>query len=287
MPLNSPYQATERQARFRAEYEAAISPAYNGFLHIGVMYAVGIAIIAWCVSHLQSPTWEWLLILPIAIAGNFVEWGMHRYVMHRRIDVFALRAIYERHTRQHHQYFTDSLPTIDGAARQKQFRIVFFPWRVLSVLTLSGALLGWITAQLLGVDAGYMVPITMVGHYMLYETFHYCCHVPENRFVEHMPFINTIRRHHAAHHNLGIMMRRNMNLTFPLADWVLGTSDLNRGLLGTLFNGYSEQHVREELKPVIARFKADHSRVTLDGPQLTQDETQVVDGLGPRKLMAG
>ena len=33
---------------------------------------------------------------------------MHRYVMHRRVDVFALRAIYERHTREHHQYFTDN-----------------------------------------------------------------------------------------------------------------------------------------------------------------------------------
>lgn len=32
---------------------------------------------------------------------------MHRYVMHKRIDVWALRAIHERHTRQHHQYFTD------------------------------------------------------------------------------------------------------------------------------------------------------------------------------------
>ena len=25
-----------------------------------------------------------------------------------------------------------------------------------------------------------------------------------------------------------------MNLTFPIADWLFGTSDLNRGLIGTL-----------------------------------------------------
>ena len=46
-----------------------------------------------------------------------------------------------------------------------------------------------------------------------------------------MPFVNTIRRHHMAHHNPAIMMERNMNLTFPL-DWLFGTSDLDRGLLG-------------------------------------------------------
>ena len=95
----------------------------------------------------------------------------------------------------------------------------------------------------------------MIGHYMVYETFHFCCHVPENSFVRSMPFVNTIRRHHKAHHNMGIMMHVNMNLTFPVADWAMGTSDLKRGLLGHLFNGYSDEHVKEELKPVMARFR--------------------------------
>ena len=87
---------SERQRKFREQYKADISPMYNGLLHIGVMYAVGIAAVWYCVTHLQSATWEWLLALPVFIAGNFVEWAMHRFVMHRRIDVFALRAIYER-----------------------------------------------------------------------------------------------------------------------------------------------------------------------------------------------
>jgi hypothetical protein len=91
--------------------------------------------------------------------------------------------------------------------------------------------------------------------------------------------VNTIRRHHTAHHNMGIMMRVNMNLTFPIADWALGTSDLNRGLLGHLFNGYDERYVKEELKPVIARFRTaqvQDERVTLDGPRLTDDEAQTL-----------
>jgi hypothetical protein len=273
---------TERQRRFREQYVAGISPWYSGLLHVGLMYTAGIAAIVWCVSRMNNPGWEWLLVVPVAIAGNFVEWGMHKFVMHRLRDVFALRAIYDRHTRQHHQYFTDGDPTIHTV---KEFRIVFFPWRVLIVLAVMGSLFGWLASQLINANAGYVVFITMVGHYMVYETFHFCCHVPENRFVRHMPLINTIRRHHAAHHNMGIMMHVNMNLTFPFADWAMNTSDLKRGLIGHLFNGYDESHIKEELKPLIARFRAADTqdrRVTLDGPVLREDELKVLQQAGTR-----
>ncbi|MDO9218248.1 MAG: fatty acid hydroxylase family protein, partial [Lacisediminimonas sp.] len=52
--------------------------------------------------------------------------------------------------------------------------------------------------------------------------------------------------------------------------------DVKRSLLGTLFNGYSEKYVKEELKPVMARFRNDDSRVTLDGPLLTAEEERIV-----------
>jgi hypothetical protein len=39
-----------------------------------------------------------------------------------------------------------------------------------------------------------------------------------------------------------------MNLTFPMADWLLGTSDLDRGLIGTLLNGYDTQHLKKNLR---------------------------------------
>lgn len=267
---------TERQRKFREKYISEISPWYNGLVHIGVMYAAGIAAIAWCVSRMQNPTWEWLLILPVAIAGNFGEWALHRHVMHRLRDIYAVRAIYDRHTRNHHQYFTDNDATFHTV---KEFRIVFFPWRVLAVLAVGGGLLAYIVGQLVNANAGYVVFITMIGHYMVYETLHFFCHVPDNWFVRNMPLVNTIRRHHIAHHNMGIMMHVNMNLTFPIADWALGTSDLRRGLLGHLFNGMDERYVKEELKAVIARFRTSetqNARCTLDGPTLEQDEISTI-----------
>lgn len=264
---------SERQRKFREQYKADISPLYNGLLHIGVIFAAGIAAIYYCVTHLRNATWEWLLVLPVFLAGNFVEWYLHKYVMHRRVDVFALRAIYERHTRQHHQYFTDVEPTIDTT---REFRIVFFPWRVLITLGVGGLGLGFLATLIFNANAGYIVFVTMVGHYLVYEVFHYCCHVHDNWFVRNMPFINTIRRHHTAHHNQGIMMHYNMNLTFPITDWLMGTSDLRRGLVGHLFNGYSEEHVKPELKPIVRKFRHDDSRVTLDGPQLTEEERRAM-----------
>ena len=264
---------SERQRRFRESYRSEISPLYSGLLHIGVIYAAGLLSIYYCLTQMRDVRWEWLIAVPVFIAGNFAEWAMHKYVMHRKVDVFALRAIYDRHTRQHHQYFTDNEATIDTV---KEFRIVFFPWRVLAVLGVGGLGFGFLAARFINPNAGYILFITMVGQYLLYEAFHYCCHVKDNAFVRNMPFINTIRRHHTAHHNQGIMMHYNMNLTFPLADWFMGTSDLRRGLLGHLFNGYSNRHVKEELKPIIQRFRNDDSRVTLDGPQLTDDELRVL-----------
>ncbi len=264
---------SERQRKFRENYKSNISPLYNGLVHIAVMYGVGIVAIYYCASMLQNATWEWFLAVPVFLAGNFVEWFMHSYVMHRRVNVFALRAIYERHTREHHQYFTDNDSTIDTT---KEFRIVFFPWRVLITLGAFGAPLAYITSVIFNPNSGYILFITMVAQYLTYETFHYCCHVHDNWFVRNMPFINTIRRHHIAHHNQGIMMKYNMNLTFPISDWFMGTSDLDRGFVGHLFNGYNESHIKNELKPIIARFKIDDSRVTLDGPRLTKSEEQVL-----------
>jgi len=122
------HNPSERQVRFREEYRSNIHPSYNGVLHIGVIYVVGALVIGFCLSRLQAASWEWLLIVPVFFFSNLFEWWIHKNVMHRLIDVWALRAIYDRHTRQHHQYFTDNEMTVDST---REWRIVFFPWRAL------------------------------------------------------------------------------------------------------------------------------------------------------------
>ena len=39
-----------------------------------------------------------------------------------------------------------------------------------------------------------------------------------------------------------------MTFTLPVAGWLMGTTDVERGLLGTIFNGYSETHVKRRAR---------------------------------------
>ena len=122
------------------------------------------------------------------------------------------------------------------------FSPVVHPWYLLWVMV-PALVLGWLITP----NVGWLLMCTTTSIYLIYEFMHFCCHIEENKFVRYCPFVNTIRRHHTAHHNQHIMMNCNMNLTFPIADWMFGTSDLNRGLLGHIFNGYSTKYIKKEL----------------------------------------
>jgi hypothetical protein len=235
-----------RQQAFRADFRAKIADAYNGWLHVAMIYALGGAAIWFAARQLVAPAWYEFLVIPAAfLIANVFEWWLHKFVMHRPIK--GLMGIYKRHTLAHHQFFTEVEPTIDGT---RDFRIVFFPpYALVAFMAITLPAVG--AFHLVGLpDAGWLLFITNVVLYLNYELFHFCCHVRDDRIVRHIPFINTIRRHHAAHHNTAIMMERNFNLTYPIADWLFGTSDLKRGLLGHLFNGYSTAHVNRGLKKV-------------------------------------
>ena len=239
-------EMSAKQASFREEYRRRIESWYNGPLHVLVIYAIGLPAFAWFVSNIQTPVrwYQWAVIPVVFLVSNILEWAMHLYVMHRPRRNSIARAIYTRHTLMHHQFFTEKNYTIE---RVRDFRIVFFPpYTEVAAILLAvpgSAFLG----LFLGPNAGWLSMCTVVTLYMTYEFFHFCCHVPENWFVRNLPFVNTIRRHHIAHHDQSIMMDRNMNLTFPVADWLFGTSDLDRGLFGTIFNGYSTRHVRSDM----------------------------------------
>jgi hypothetical protein len=238
----------KRQAAFRADYRRKISPWYNGYAHIGVVYAIGIAALAYFIPHIHRPSaLDWAVVPVVFLACNVFEWWIHRFVMHRPIKGFM--GIYRRHTLAHHQFFTDAEPTIDDS---RDFRITFFPpYAMVTFLAMSvppAVILGFLWSA----NAGWLLMCTTTAIYLNYEFFHWCCHVKDDRIVRHVPFINTIRRHHIAHHNTAIMMEKNMNLTYPIADWLFGTTDLDRGLLGHLFNGYDTSHRRTDLKQVRA-----------------------------------
>jgi hypothetical protein len=255
---------SKRQAEFRAAYRPRISPWYSGLLHVAVIYAIGGAALAYCIPHIHRPSAaQWLVVPVVFLACNGFEWWIHRFVMHRPIK--GLLGIYRRHTLAHHQFFTDAEPTIDTS---RDFRITFFPpYALVTFIGMSvppALLLGWLWAP----NAGWLLMCTTIGMYLNYELFHWCCHVKDDRIVRRMPFVNSLRRHHIAHHNQAIMMERNFNLTYPIADWLFRTSDLRRGLLGHLFNGYDTRFVRRDLKRVRHSADAPPNRPDSERPEL-------------------
>jgi len=236
----------EKQQNFRKKYKDNISRWYNGWGHLISIFGPGLAVIFYCAIQLENVRGiEIILLIPIFIGYNFCEWWLHKNAMHKPIKGFRdiLLPVFHRHVHQHHQYFSAQHMSYDT---NREWRIVLFPPYALLIfmaLTLPGAVA---VGSLWSSNMGYLLMMLTPIYYLNYEVFHLCCHVENNWFVRYCPLVNTIRRHHAAHHSIPIMMERNMNLTYPIADYLMGTSDLNRGLLGHLFNGYNTRYVRKE-----------------------------------------
>jgi hypothetical protein len=236
----------QRQIDFRNEYRSRIVGWYDGYFHIVIIYAMGAAAFYIYVGHIHNVTWaEWLAVPLTFLFTNVFEWVVHKYVMHRPVNIKGLRAIYERHTLNHHQFFTDSEMRFRD---HKDWRVTLFPPYALVVFIVMSLPVAIILGLALTPNVGWLFMCTTTGMYLVYEFMHFCCHVDENAFVRHCPFVNTLRRHHTAHHNGRLMMEVNMNLTFPIADWLFGTSDLDRGLVGTLLNGYETRHLKKTLR---------------------------------------
>ena len=241
-------EMTEKQRIFREEYKQNIAKWYSGWGHLLSIYIPGIMVITFCIKQIENPTFfEILIFFPILVIYNFNEWWIHKNAMHRPVKIAggALMPVFHRHVHQHHQYFTSKRMTYDAS---REWRIVLFPPYALLLFIVGTAPLAFALGHLWTANAGFILMLATPFYYLNYETFHLCCHVRENWFVRHCPLVNTIRRHHAAHHSQQIMMERNMNLTYPIADWYMGTSDLNRGIIGHLFNGYDQSHIKREFQ---------------------------------------
>src|SRR5690349_21533292 len=188
---------SKRQAAFRADYRTKIGKLYSGPLHVFVIYAIGFAAIWYFARHIHDTVWTDWLIVPIAFLGaNIFEWWIHRYIMHRPVKGFL--GIYKRHTLAHHQFFTDHEVSFDSA---RDFRITFFPPYALTTFICMSAAGGLILAALWSANAGWLLVATTTGVYLNYELFHWGCHVKDDRILRWIPLMNTIRRHHIAHHN--------------------------------------------------------------------------------------
>lgn len=238
--------AGEKTGEFRRRFRAGIAADYDGVRHGLTALAIGLVALGLFVVLLARPlSWlEWMVVPATMIGWNFVEWVVHTHILHRPRKHPILRALYQRHAQTHHQFFTHEQASLEGT---RDLAIVFFPVFALPatlVLVSPAAVVVWLAVS---VNAGLLLLATVTAMYILFEIMHLGAHVPENAFVRHCPLVNTMRRHHIAHHDQHQMATTNMTFTFPLADWLMRTSDLDRGLVGMTFNGLSTKHVKRRV----------------------------------------
>jgi hypothetical protein len=219
-------QAADRQvAEFREHYRREfVPPRYRGALHLLFTFGVGTSLVAGCVLQLADVRpLEWLAVPLTALYVNLAEYWGHRGPMHHLTR--GLRMVYERHTRQHHRFFTANEMTIDGL---RDLRAVLFPPVLMSfflaVFALPAALLlAWFTTP----NVGWLFAATALFYFLNYEFLHLAYHLPERYAVARWPLVGRLRWLHRAHHDPRLMASHNFNISYPLGDWLFGT--LHRG----------------------------------------------------------
>ena len=235
-----------RQRRFREEFIAAAPSWYRGEHQLAIVLGVPLATLAVCWWGIEAPTaLEWAIVIPVVLFGNFFEWWAHRNILHKKVK--GMELAFFRHAGVHHHFFTHHDMTFKGA---DEWRALLFPPYAPIAFILASVPPALVVGALWSANAAYIMVGMMAANYLLYEGLHTASHLSDERhpYLKHIPILNTVRRMHRAHHRLHYMQATNFNLTFPVADAVMGTSDLERGFFGTLLNGASEAHARRDVR---------------------------------------
>jgi hypothetical protein len=206
--------------RRREEILARVPRWYNGYVHLAAINVASFAAMISLARRVESPGWRDALMVPaFFVFANLVEWLVHRGPMHHPWR--GLGWLYRRHALTHHVYFTSERMEL-RAHRELQlvlFPPLFFPALLVATLPLPLAL--W---ALFGWNLAVTFWLSAFAYYLVYEWFHTVHHWPRESRIGRSAFARLVRRHHTRHHDMRRMTSGNFNVSFPLWDWVLGTT---------------------------------------------------------------
>jgi len=211
--------STVEQARadFR---ERRIPTRYSGPLHLATTITASLAVALACVLLIDSVRpLEWLTV-PLTFAyANLSEYLGHRGPMHHRTRF--LGAVFQRHTVEHHSFFTNEAPYFDST---RDYRAVLFP-PILLVFFIgcfavpAGAVLYFIATP----NVAFLFVCTAVLYFLNYELLHFSYHCRPDSRVGRLALVSRLRRHHITHHDRELMTHWNFNITYPVCDYLFGT----------------------------------------------------------------
>jgi hypothetical protein len=210
---------------FREDYRREhVPPHYKGWLHLLFTFGIGGCAFTWCVLQVEAVRpMEWLALPLTILYANLAEYWGHRGPMHHLKR--GLRLVYERHTRQHHRFFTAEAMPIDGL---RDLRAVLFPpilmtFFITAFALPAGLLLGWIATP----NVAWIFVATSLGYFLNYEFLHLAYHLPPAHPIARWPLIGRLKLLHQAHHDPRLMAHYNFNITYPIADALFGTLKRN------------------------------------------------------------
>jgi hypothetical protein len=204
----------------RSELVAAIPWWYHGYAAFVLINAVHGAGIVLMLQALDRPSWkEWLLLPAFFVFANGVEWWVHRGPMHHPRP--GLMMLYRRHALEHHLAFTSDRMEFRSHRELKLvlFPPLFFPFLLLITSPVPVAL--WLLS---GGNLALLFLVSAFAYYLVYEWFHTVHHCPRRSWLGQTIFARLVRGHHTRHHDLRRMTQGNFNVSFPLWDWLLGST---------------------------------------------------------------
>jgi hypothetical protein len=204
----------------RAHRERHIGPRYFGWAHLAATSLGSLAAIGFAAAQVDGPSAAELAAVPLFfLIANVGEYLGHRGPMHHRRRGLAL--LFERHTRQHHRFYTDQAM---AAESHVDFQMVLFPPVMLIFFLGCLALpIGALFGVLISPNVGWLFAATAASYFLTYEWLHFAYHLPPGGRIGRNPLVRRLRRHHAIHHDPRRMSHANFNITFPIADWLFGT----------------------------------------------------------------
>jgi Fatty acid hydroxylase superfamily len=151
------------------------------------------------------------------LASSFMEWALHRYVMHRPVGAFDYP--FKAHAVIHHQVF--KADHTYHLIRQEDKRTIPMAWWNGPVLIVLASIPVMPVAYMIGSWWVYFGAMTGTAvYYSVYEYIHWCMHLPKERRMERSWAFRRLNGHHLLHHRY---MHKNFNVVFPMADLLLGT----------------------------------------------------------------
>lgn len=160
------------------------------------------------------------------VHASFFEWCFHRYWLHRP---WLPKDVFTAHTLVHHQLckFDDTFEVTE----EEQHEALHFQWWggpfLILLNVIPWAVGTWVLTRI-GVPLPALAMTIAVAvafglYYAGYEGFHFLMHKPSAPFIERRAFFQFLKRHHRIHH---VHMDRNLNVLIPIADFFLGTLEL-------------------------------------------------------------